>query len=107
MREPVEICRSAQVENWEDTGNRYSKQSHRPGKAVDGPAPFLSCQYKDGGDERAAAADRDPPDITCNGVAPDDGRIYAPGADSINEQPGNCRRGYQQKEKAEAKSDPP
>ena len=74
------------MEQGEHAGAGDGKQRHGFGKAVDGVAPALPQQQKNGGNQRAGVADTDPPDKIDDGEAPADGDRDAPNADALEEQ---------------------
>ncbi len=74
------------MEDREHAGASDGKQRHGFRKTVDGVAPRLAQQKKDGGDQRSGVADSDPPDKVDDGESPADGNVHAPHADALKEQ---------------------
>jgi hypothetical protein len=68
------------VDRGKNAGAATANKRHGFGETVDGVAPRLPKQKKDGGDQCAGVADTDPPDEVDDGEAPADGDVDAPDA---------------------------
>jgi hypothetical protein len=91
----------------EHSGAGHGEQRHGFGEAVDGIAPGLSQQQKDGGDKRAGVADSDPPDEVDDGEAPADGDGHAPDADALQKQIADGVQHHHGQHESEAEADEP
>ncbi len=88
-------------------GASHGKQRHRLGEAVDGVAPLLAQEQKDGGDQRASVADTDPPDEVDDGESPADGDGDAPYANALEEKIAKGVEQHHGRQEGDAKADEP
>src|SRR6202011_755258 len=77
----------ASVNQRKQTSASYREERHGFRETVDGGAPLLIEQIKNGGNQRAGVADTDPPHEIDDGEAPTDGNVDGPDSDAFNDQP--------------------
>ena len=77
------------MEGWKQTGAHHSEDRHGLSGAIDGRAPFLTSEEKNGGDESASVTDTDPEHEVCDVPSPSNGLLLTPdtdsGADKVSE----------------------
>ncbi len=105
--QPVEQAGPAEMQDRHDAGAGGGGEQHRFGDAVGRRAPRRARQIEQCRDDRAAARQRDPPDIFGDRKPPGDRDVDAPDADAVDEQPRHRDDEHQQQGERDAEADPP
>src|SRR5208283_4189785 len=99
--------RTTGVHRRKDARASHRKQRHGFGEPVDGVAPGLPQQQKDGGYERARMPDTDPPHEVDDGEAPADGDVDAPNANAFDKQVAERVQQHHRDQEAGSEADDP
>src|ERR1700722_9583123 len=79
--------RAASVDKRKQAGARYCEERHGLRETIDGGAPLLIEQIKNGGNQRAGVANTNPPYEIDDGKSPTDGNVDGPNSDALDDQP--------------------